>query len=135
MPHISSKKLTSNFSEKLFGKLIAILGRAQDKNHLSLVVDELLTRTEKIMLAKRIAVVLMLSNNIPQHKITEMLKMSPSTVAKMSLGVEIGKYDTILEISKREKIDIEKLVWDILTVGGLMPPKVGKKYWLKSLKN
>lgn len=111
------------------------MGRAQDKNHLSLVVDELLTRTEKIMLAKRIAVVLMLSNNIPQHKITEMLKMSPSTVAKMSLGVEIGKYDTILEISKREKIDIEKLVWDILTVGGLMPPKVGKKYWLKSLKN
>jgi hypothetical protein len=60
--------------------------------------------------------------------------MSPSTIAKMSLKIEVGKCDAILKVSKRGKIDIEKLVWNILTAGGIMPPKVGKRYWLQSLK-
>jgi Trp operon repressor len=134
MPHISSKKLDSKLSEKIFDKLLVVLGQAQNKNLLSLVVNELFTHTEKIMFAKRIAVILMLDNNIPQHRITELLKMSPSTIAKMSLKIEMGKCDAILKVSKRGKIDIEKLVWNILTAGGIMPPKVGKRYWLQSLK-
>lgn len=134
MPHISSKKLDVHLSEKIFGKLLTILGQAKNRDHLSLVVNELFTHTEKIMFAKRIAVILMLSNNIPQHKITELLKMSPTTVAKVSLRIESGKCDAILNVSKREKIDIEKIVWNILTAGGIMPPKVGRKYWLKSLQ-
>lgn len=134
MPHISSKKLDSKLSEKIFDKLLVVLGQAQNKNLLSLVVNELFTHTEKIMFAKRIAVILMLDNNIPQHRITELLKMSPSTIAKMSLKIEVGKCDAILKVSKRGKIDIEKLVWNILTAGGIMPPKVGKRYWLQSLK-
>lgn len=135
MPHISNKKLNPRLSEKLFGKLLAVFDRAQNKEHLSLVVNELFTPTEKIMLAKRIAVILMLDNNIPHHRITELLKMSPTTVVKVSLGIEQGKYDTILEISKREKTDMTKLVWNILTVGGIMPPKVGRKYWRGHLHN
>ncbi len=39
MPHISSKKLNSNLSEKLFRKLIALLGKAQDKQYLNIVTN------------------------------------------------------------------------------------------------
>lgn len=131
MPHISSKKLNPRLSEKLFKKLIAILGKAQDKQYLNIVINELFTQTEKIMLAKRLAIILMLSNNVPQHRIVYILRVSPTTVAKSSLKIEAGKYSTILEISKKEKVDIEKIVWQILTVGGIMPPKVGKRYWRK----
>jgi uncharacterized protein YerC len=134
MPHISSKKLNSSLLEKLFGKLINILGKAQDKQYLDIVINELFTPTEKIMLAKRLAIILMLSNSTPQHRIVGVLKVSPSTVAKMSLKIEIGKYKIILKISKKEKVDIEKIVWKILTVGGIMPPKVGRKYWRKYSK-
>lgn len=134
MPHISSKKLSSKLTGKLFSKLITVLGKAQSKQSLSLIANELFTSTEKIMLAKRLAIVLMLVNNIPQHRITEILQVSPTTVAKTSLMIEIGKYNAILKISQKEKLDIEKLVWNILTVGGIMPPKVGKKYWRKYKK-
>ena len=134
MPHISNKKLNARLSEKLFGKLVSVLGKAQDKQYLNNVMNELFTSTEKIMLAKRLAIVLMLVNNIPQHRIVDILKVSPTTVAKASLRIEIGKYTTILNISKREKIDLEKIVWQILTVGGIMPPKVGRKYWRKYSK-
>ncbi len=86
------------------------------------------------MLAKRLAVILMLANNIPQHRVVDILKVSPTTVAKTSLKIEIGKYEAILKTSKKEKLDMEKLVWNILTVGGIMPPKVGRKYWRKYSK-
>ncbi len=134
MPHVSSKKLSSHLLEKLFGKLLAILERAQNKESLSLVINELFTRTEKVMLAKRLAIILMLSNNTPQHRVVEILKVSPSTVSKTSLRIEIGKYDTVLRVSKKEKVDLEKIVWNILTVGGIMPPKIRGKYWRKYSK-
>nr|QBM02450.1 hypothetical protein [uncultured archaeon] len=108
--------------------------KAQEKKSLSLLIDEILTTTEKIMLAKRLAVILMLSGNTPQHKIADALKVSPTTVVKISLGIEIGKFDSILKISKSERADMEKIIWNILTAGGFMPPKVGRKYWKKYSK-
>lgn len=131
MPHISNRKIDQVLLNKLLGKLISVLGKAKDKNHLHLILKELLTRTEKTMLAKRLAVILLLSDNIPQHRIAEILKVSPTTVTKMSLLMEIGKYNAILNISKKEKLDLEKIVMNILTVGGIMPPMVGRKYWRK----
>ena len=131
MPHISSKKLDENLSEKLFKELLGIIGKAQDKNFLLLVLNELFTDTEKIMFAKRLAIILMLSSKTPQHRIVEILKVSPTTVAKTSLGIEIGKYKSILKISTKEKVNLEKVAWNILTAGGLMPPKIGQKYWRK----
>jgi Trp operon repressor len=134
MPHVSNRKIDPKLSEKLYKKLISVIERAQNKDSLHYVINELFTQTEKVMLAKRLAIVLLLSDNIPQHRITEILKVSPTTVAKISLLIEIGKYKNILEISKKEKVDLEKIVWQILTVGGIMPPKVGRKYWKKYKK-
>jgi|SRR3989344_6326125 len=133
MPHVSSKKLSPGLLEKLFVELLAILEKAHRKNYLSSVIDELLTPIEKTMVAKRLAIVLMLTSNTPYHKVADILNVSPTTVTKLSLEIEIGKYKTILKISKKEKIDLEKIVWSIMTAGGIMPPKAGRKYWTKYL--
>src|SRR6186997_315053 len=127
MPHISSKKLDEKLLENLFGKLIIVFEQAQSKKYLKEVLRELFTETEKVMFAKRIAIVLMLTSSTPQHKIVDILGVSPTTVAKMSLEIEIGKYKTILKISKEERVGLEKIVWAILTAGGIMPPKAGKR--------
>ena len=134
MTHVSSKKLDEKFLEQLFSKLISTLGKAQTKSSLALVANEIFTSTEKVMFAKRLAIVLLLSSKTPQHKIVDLLKVSPTTVAKSSLGIEIGEYKNVLKISSQEKIDLEKIIWTILTAGGFMPPKVGRKRWLKISK-
>jgi len=131
MPHVSKKKLDKETFEKIFRKLIAVLERAQNQKKLTPILDELLTETEKIMLAKRLAIVLMLSGNTPQHRISEALFVSPSTVTRISLSIEVGKYDLITSISKKDRIDLEKIIWLLLTAGGIMPPRVGRKYWRK----
>ena len=134
MPHISNKELNTALLGKIFNQLMSVLGNAQNRQILPSVINEFFTKTEKIMFAKRLAIILMIDSNTPQHRIVDLLKVSPSTVARMSLGVEIEKFKLILKVSKKEKIDIEKIVWNIMTVGGIMPPKIGRKYWRKYKK-
>lgn len=131
MPHVSGRELDSKTFHKIFDKLIKTLEKAQKGGRLLPVLNELLTDTEKIMLAKRLAIVLMLRGKTPQHRISEALIVSPTTVNKMSRDVEIGRYDAILSISKAGSIDLERIVWHLLTAGGIMPPRVGGKYWRK----
>jgi len=136
MPHVSKRKLDPNTFDKIFRKLIIVLERAQNKKKFTPVLDEILTETEKIMLAKRLAIILLLFGDIPQHRIAEALLVSPTTVSKMSLQVEIGKYNSIKNISIKEKVDLEKVVWLLLTAGGILPPRIGGKYWRgKGLKS
>ncbi|OHB10703.1 MAG: hypothetical protein A3G05_01020 [Candidatus Zambryskibacteria bacterium RIFCSPLOWO2_12_FULL_45_14] len=129
MPHVSRRRLNQETFDKIFQKLISVLEYAQRKNKFTSVLEEILTATEKIMLAKRVAIVLLLLGDIPQHRISEALIVSPTTVSKMSLQVEIGKYDSIKNISKKEKIDLEKIIWLLLTAGGVLPPRAGGRYW------
>src|SRR3989338_4094214 len=131
MPHLSKKKLDKETLKKISGKLVAILERAQNQKKLAPLLDELLTATEKIMLAKRLAVVLMLSGDTPQHRIAEALLVSPSTVTIISLGIAMGKYDLIGSISEKDQIDLEKVIWLLLTAAGILPPRAGHKYWRK----
>jgi Trp operon repressor len=129
MPHVSKRKLDEETLDVIFKKLIVVLEDAQHKKKFATVLSEILTSTEKIMLAKRITIVLLLFGEIPQHRIAESLHVSPTTVSKISLRVELGKYDSIRSISKKEKIDLEKIVWLLLTAGGVLPPRAGGKYW------
>lgn len=131
MPHISKRKVGPKLLKKISTQLINIFIKSQNNRHLASLFNELFTPTEKIMFSKRIAIILMLKNSIPQHRIVEILKVSPTTVAKTSLDIEIGKYESIIDISRKEKIDLEKLVWNLMTAGGIMPPRFGKKYWRK----
>ena len=131
MPHISKKKLDKKTRGKIFSKLITVLGHAHTHRDLAYELDELLTETEKVMLAKRLSIILMLDSEIPQHRIAEALSVSTSTVTRFSLGLEINKYKFIRNISKKDKVDLEKIVWLLLTAGGILPPRVGRKYWRK----
>ena len=131
MPHISKRRLSKKTGGKIFSKLITVLGHARNHKDLACELNELLTETEKIMLAKRLAIILMLDGDIPQHRIAEALSVSTSTVTRFSLNLEKGRYDFIRNISKKDKLDIEKIIWLLLTVGGIMPPRAGRRYWRK----
>jgi len=131
MPHVSKHKLDPKLQRKILSKLVKTFIHAKDHKTLTYLLDELLTSTEKTMLAKRLAIIMMLSGQTPQHRIAEILKVSPTTVSKLSLDIESGQFKTILNMSRKEKIDLEKILWVLLTAGGIMPPRVGGKYWKK----
>lgn len=130
MPHISKRKLNKLYFNKLVSELIKSLEKSFKKGKTKPVFYEFFTYTERAMLAKRLAVIAMLSRGVSNYAISEVLNMSPSTVDRMSLKYERGKYDAIISYALGKK-DVWEIINSILTVGGFMPPKVGGKRWRK----
>ncbi len=128
MPHISKKILSKEFVKKLEKELGRSLERASANSKFDRVFGEFFTKTEKIMFAKRLAVISMFKKGVSRHMISQSLGMSPSTIERMSLKYEQGKYNNILNYAVGKK-DIWKIIEDILTLNNIMPPRFGKGRW------
>ena len=128
MPHISSKKLKKDYLQKLYNEFSEALEKSAQKSWIKFFLKDFLTRTEKIMLAKRFAVIYLLSKNVPVTYIAESLCMSPATIFRMSLKYDIGKYSSILQAVKKENNkDIWEILEKILRAG--LPPRAGRGRW------
>ena len=127
MPHISSKKLKKEHLQRLYNEFSSALEKSAKRSWIKFFLNDFLTRTEKIMLAKRFAVIYLLSKNIPITYIAEALYMSPTTIFRMSLKYDIGKYSSLLKIIEGENKDIWTILERILKAG--LPPRVGRGRW------
>lgn len=128
MTHLSKRKLEKIHFERLVIEFIRSLERSFKQGKTKPVFFEFFTYTERAMFAKRLAVVAMLSKDIPPYVVSEVLNMSPSTVARMEIKYERGKYDGIIKYALGKK-DIWAIVESILSAGGAMPPIAGGKRW------
>ncbi len=108
MPHISQKKLDADIKKGLEKHFYTLLRDTGSKKR-ALVLEELLTETETIMLAKRIGMLLLIRKGVSLYKISELLGVSPSTAKRFSLAVEFGKYkhttDWVWKNSKEGSLD------------------------------
>lgn len=127
MPHISSKKLKKEHLQKLYNEFSIALEKSAKKSWIKFFLNDFLTRTEKIMLAKRFAVIYLLSQDVPPSYIADALCMSPATIFRMSLKYDIGKYSYLLKAIKHESKDIWKILEKILQAG--LPPRAGRGRW------
>jgi len=127
MPHISSKKLKKEILNKLYDEFGKAFEKSARKSGTKFFLGDLLTKTEKIMLAKRFAIICLLSRDIPLSYIADSLGVSYSTLSRMSLKYEIGKYTLILKTIEKDKTNIWKILEKILKAG--LPPRVGRGRW------
>lgn len=82
MPHISSKKLKRKVFLKISDEFINFLANKKSPSDIKIPLSELLTETERIMLAKRLALLIMLKKNFSFSKIANVLHVSPSTIER-----------------------------------------------------
>lgn len=127
MPHISARKVKKEILNKLYNEFGKAFEKSAHKFQTSLFLNDLLTKTEKIMLAKRFAVIYLLSEDLPISYIAESLSMSYSTIFKMSLKYDTGKYSLLLKSIEQEKKDLWKILEKILRAG--LPPRAGRGRW------
>ena len=92
MPHISKTKLEGRLEHELESHILSLLSESSPRTR-RLVIGELITKTEKIMIGKRLMLVLLVKKGFPTHKIADLLKMSPSTVARFELNHSNGKFN------------------------------------------
>jgi len=89
-----------------------------------MILDELLGREEKLMLAKRFAIIAMLWKKQTLYSIAKKLHVSSSTVARIHTRYHLGKYDHILDSFEKPTpaiIEILETIDGILHLGGLLP--------------
>lgn len=79
------------------------------------------------MLAKRLAIIVLLARDVPVDAIAEKLMVSPSTVSRLRAGVESGKFATTVQAARTSKF--ERVVTDVLKTLVLGPRRRGKSRW------
>ena len=128
MPHVSKQKMDQQMLERFFFDLERLVADTKAKDS-RLIITTLLTKTERIMLTKRLAGALLFAQGHSQYKVWNTLKISPSTAQKMFLQYENGVYAPLIKIAKRTPNN-EKL-WsslDLILRAG-MPSRAIKDRW------
>ena len=117
MPHLSSNKISESVEKNIEKRMLLLLSAA-GTNSRKKVFSELLTKVEKIMIAKRLTLIYFISKKVPTHTISKMLKMSPSTVARFELSVDEGRYRQTIIWLKQNNVENQflKLLSDLMAI-------------------
>ena len=91
MPHVSRSVTTREVQKMLDEQVVSFLGETSIKAR-QRIFKELFTPTERMMIGKRIALLMLVLQNVPTLDISDKLKMSPSTVARFETFASGGKF-------------------------------------------
>lgn len=108
MTHISQYKLDDNVLERLFQLFFEIVGKREDREEFHEILIDILSPVERIMIAKRIAIIYLLMKQIDYTNICKVLKVSTATVAKFNLLMEKsrGVVPLFKKIVRNEKMGL-----------------------------
>ena len=127
MPHVSRKKLKKKIFVRIGNQLAGAVAKSISPQQVSWFVDKLLTPTERVMLAKRLAVTMMLERGYSIQAIRRSIKVTSQTILrlkhKMKLRVATNKITVIKKPNARFWQELEGL----LLLG--MPSKFGTGRW------
>jgi Trp operon repressor len=121
MAMISKNLLDEETLEKLLNLFFEVMGKSKDKNEFRQITNNILSLTERIMIAKRIAIIYLLTKKIDYKIICEVLKVSASTVFKFRFFLQENSQTTTVvnKILRNEKITdfLEEIVLTLYAPG------------------
>lgn len=123
MVRLNKVQLSNIQLDKIFNQLNTIISKLSTKDT-DLFLSDLLGGEERIMLAKRLAVVVLLQEGYSLYKISKTLKVSSATASKLKDQMTVGQMDNLvacLQGNKKVYKTLLAAVESILTVGGIMP--------------
>ncbi len=128
MSHVSKQRIKKTIADTLVDQLLTFLTTAYTKREARVLAAELFSQTERVMLAKRLAVVVMLERGYSFTQIEETLGVTPQTVARVWKDTRAGRYASIARYARDKTRHFKREgVWDelerILRFG--LPPKIG----------
>ncbi len=130
MPHVSKKRLKRDIFERVGDNFIKLMSFPRKEGKARLFLNDVLTPTERLMIAKRLAVIVMLCRGYSGYKIYTALKVSPSTVSRLQTQIEGGAFPYLAQLFGGSQKKEAHAFWDALYkfIKG-MPPRVGRGRW------
>lgn len=117
MTRISRLPVEDKVLEKLYVLMFVVVSSMDEEEEFNQIINELLSQTEKIMVSKRIAIIYLLMKKIDYTNISNVLKVSSTTIAKFhSMINNKGAIANCLKVivnSEKVKDFFEKLFLDL----------------------
>lgn len=107
MSQISNYPISKQISNRIFEIFLNTLVNIGSKDEANEFISDLLTPTEKIMLAKRLTIAFLLEKNYDYRTIQKLIRVSSGTIASVNLSLHHGSkgYKKLIsKIVKGEKI-------------------------------
>lgn len=137
MTQVSRYPIAKDVESRIFEVLTDVIAKLQNSSEINDFLEDFLSPVEKIMLAKRLSIAVLLAKGYDYRQIQSILRVTPPTVAAVNVSLKYtGKgYRKVVEkILAEEKMgEFWNKVDDILSeISGLVPPK-GRdwSYWRK----
>lgn len=131
MPQISKRYVKPAVKEKIDNLFIECIAECRNQKEAANFINVLLTRTEKTVIAKRVAIALMLTKGYTAAEIDEKLKVSQATVYTVKYwledkGSELNKIlANIAERDERQRLDNQDLQREAESI---LPPPPGTNW-------
>lgn len=123
MVRLNKTPLPKEQLETIFTQLTSTIEKMH-KGQSELLLDALLGPEEKLMIAKRLTIIIMLHEGHSLYKISDTIKVSTSMAHKLKTQYDLGRYDSILTYLQSNQKSYKTFldtIESILTVGGIVP--------------
>lgn len=132
MTHVSKKRIKKTVATELADQFLTFLAAARTKSDARVFANELFSQTERVMLAKRLALVVLLVRGYSFMQIEEALGVTPQTISRIWQDIKDGRYRKIARYAREYTRHFKKeTAMDtfirIIHMG--MPPRVGRDRW------
>jgi len=127
MVHVSKKRLKKEVADKVHKQFLHTVTNLRGTEG-SRTLEELFTQTEQVMFAKRLAAIFMLTQGAPPFHASKVLRLSSSTVSRLQIELENGKYTHIESLVQKKK-DRDRMWADLEVLIRFGMPEMGKNRW------
>lgn len=113
MTQVSKRKLDSKIEKELLDSLSYIIKELKTKEDVDKFLSSSLTKTERLMIAKRVLTAFLLQNNIEDQRISVTLKLTPATITRLKMWIKLNKdgFELVFKkLAKKDKEDIAKQI-------------------------
>lgn len=107
MTRISRARLSDEIWIRIYQLFFEVIAQIKTKKTFNEAMEDIFSPTERIMVAKRIAIIYLLLKNVPQLLIAKTLKVSSATVSRYAVLIENrqeGLRKIISLMMKKEKV-------------------------------
>ncbi len=132
MTQVSRIPLKKEIENRVYEVLMESIAAAKSHDTVNRLLDDLLSPTERLMIAKRLSIAFLLFIKYDQRTISKWLKVSSTTVSKVSLSMQVGRggYRSIIEsILRSEELKgfIQKIELALSDI--ILPKHVARSSW------
>lgn len=117
MPHVSKSRLPNETLKEITDSFLFVLTDIKDRESMNKFLSSFLSKTERLMLAKRLAIVYLLDKGFEEAKISQLLHVTQSTISLLKLKFENDQAGYREAINKIKKLgllqELQKMVLNL----------------------